>query len=74
MRDLQRNDPERRVECCEVVGVAAEHGVIAVPRAEHDRRINDVSGVRMPTEGTGGTSFRLVERNHSDRGQPEESS
>lgn len=47
--DLQRNDPERRVEYHEVVGVATEHGVSAVPRADHDGCTNDVSGVRMPT-------------------------
>lgn len=74
MRSLQRNDPERRVEGGEVVGGATEHGVIAVARADHDGCVNDVSGARKPTQGTGGTSFRLVERYDSDRDEPEESS
>jgi hypothetical protein len=73
LRDLERNDPEHRVESCEVVGVATDHGVIAVARADHDGCVNDVSGARMPTQGTGGTSFRLVEGYDGDRGEPEES-
>lgn len=74
MRCLQRDDPERRVEGGEVVGVATDDGVIAVTRADHDGCVNDVGGARMPTQGTGGTSFRLVERYDRDCCEPEESS
>ena len=69
---LQRNDPERWIEGCEVVGVAADHRVIAVARADHDGRVNDIGAARAPAQGTGGTGFRLVERYDSDFGEPEE--
>lgn len=73
-RYLQRNDPERRVEGCEVFGVATDHGVVAVARADHDGCIDDISGARVPAEGTRGAGFRLVERYDSHRGEPQESS
>ncbi len=74
MGHLQRNDPKRRVEGREILAVAAEHGVIAVARADHDGCIDDINRARVPAEGTRGAGFRLVERYDSHRGEPQESS
>ena len=74
MRYLQRNDPERRVEGHEIRGVATDHGVIAVARADHDGCIDDINRARVPAEGTRGAGFRLVERYDTHRGEPQESS
>lgn len=74
MRCLQCNDPKRRVESCKVAWVAADHGVIAVARADHDGCVDDISGARMPAECTGGTGPGLVERYDRDRREPEEAS
>lgn len=72
MRRLQRDDLQRWVKRCEVPGIAADHGVIALARADHDGCVDDMSGARMPAQGTGGTSLGLVERDDRDRGEPEE--
>jgi len=62
------------VEGCQVAWVAADHGVPAVARADHDGCVDDISGARVPAEGTGGTSPGLVERYDRDGGEPEEAS
>ena len=74
MRYLQRNDPERRVKDCKVAWVAADHGAIAVARADHNGCVDDIGGAREPAEGTGGTSPGLVERYDRDSREPEEAS